>query len=205
MAVRAISVELFPRVDSGSSSSVAGREAAVAPTPYIPKEAQMCADQCRESEAVSRLEYGVFGWAVRRSNGVLLLTTGFGVGAVAVSRRLTAQVLAGVADRGCSGPAVSVSTKQGVVTFLLVDTDGLSRDEDFLPEDVRVLTAGTELALPDGERRSGRARWLVPPDVRERWLPSLTAVLSCIRATSHRNPPGSSAYAARGMETGRSL
>lgn len=143
----------------------------------------MHTDQNVALDNTSRLDYrGVFGWPVRWHNGGLLLVTGSGIGAVTVPKALSDQVLESVARQGCSGPALSVPTKQGLVMILLVETDTLAADEVSLPPGVRVLTAGTAIPLPGGHRTDELARWLIPPDTRQRWLPSLAAVLTSIRS-----------------------
>ncbi|WP_236796200.1 hypothetical protein [Amycolatopsis sp. GM8] len=121
----------------------------------------------------------VFGWPVRWENGALTLVTGSGIGAIAIPRSISERVLASVARQGCAGPAVSIPTKHGAVVILLVEADVLAPGA--LPPGVRVLTAGTAIPLPDERVPHQLTHWIVPPDTHNRWLPSLTAVLACIR------------------------
>lgn len=132
---------------------------------------------------VASVDYrGVFGWPVRRHNGGPVLVTGTGVGAVAIPKALSEQVLEGVERHGCSGPALSVPTRQGTIVILLVETDSPAIDEETLPPGVRVLTAGTVIPLPAGDLPDDLRRWIVPPDTSQRWLPGLAAVLTSIRS-----------------------
>ncbi|HJQ46758.1 MAG TPA: hypothetical protein VJ870_10615 [Amycolatopsis sp.] len=133
--------------------------------------------------ATPRLDYrGVFGWPVRWHNGGLTLVTGGGIGGVAVPKGLAEQIISNVGRQGCSGPAVSVPTRHGMVVILLVEADALAALDDPLPDGVKVLTAGTAIPLPNERRPDDLARWLVPPDIHQRWLPSQTAVLASIRS-----------------------
>lgn len=125
---------------------------------------------------------GVFGWPVRPYNGAPVLVTGAGVGAVAIPKALSEQVLEGLDRHGCSGPALSVPTRQGTIVILLVETDSPAIDEETLPPGVRVLTSGTAIPLPAGNPPDDLRRWIVAPDTSRRWLPGLTAVLTSIRS-----------------------
>ncbi|OXM67431.1 MULTISPECIES: hypothetical protein [Amycolatopsis] len=123
-----------------------------------------------------------FGWPVHWQNGTLNFVIGAGIGAVAVPRARAEQVLENLARQGCRGPALSVPTKHGSVVIFLVEADILGSDAEFLPSDVRVLTAGTSIPLPGTHGPADLARWIVAPDPHQRWLPSLTAVLAAIRS-----------------------
>ncbi|GAA4663121.1 MULTISPECIES: hypothetical protein [Amycolatopsis] len=125
----------------------------------------------------------VFGWPVRLHDNGLELVTGSGIAAVVVPRALSDRVLAAVARQGCEGPAVCVPTKRGAVVVLLAEADMLAPSGDALPEGVRVLTAGTPVRLPSGQGHD-LTHWLVAPDPRQRWLPSLNAVLASIRSVA---------------------
>lgn len=86
-----------------------------------------------------------FGWPVHWHNGTLNFVIGAGIGAVAVPRSRAEQVLENLTRQGCRGPALSVPTKHGSVVIFLVEADILGSDAEFLPPDVRVLTAGTSI------------------------------------------------------------
>ena len=134
-------------------------------------------------ETGTRLDYrGVFGWPVRWHDGGLTLVTGGGIGAVAIPKGLAEQIIENLARQGCSGPSLSVPTRHGMVVILLVEADALAALEDPLPEGVKVITAGTSIPLPNEHRPDDLARWIVAPDVQQRWLPSQTAVLASIRS-----------------------
>jgi hypothetical protein len=141
----------------------------------------MLVEQTVLPETTARLDYrGVFGWPVHWHNNGPKLVVGSGIGAVALPKALSGRVLEGVARQGCSGPALSLPTKHGLVVFLLVESDALAPAEETLPEGVRVLSAGTTIPLP--RDRDDLARWLVAPDPHQRWLPSLAAVVATIRS-----------------------
>ncbi|MGW4587903.1 hypothetical protein [Amycolatopsis thermoflava] len=116
----------------------------------------------------------MFGWPVRGHDLVL----GAGIGAAAVPRARAGQVVENLGRQGCRAAALSVPP----VVIFLAEADVLPGDLDGLPADVRVLTSGTAIPLPGAP---GPARWLVPPDPRQRWLPSLTAVLAAARVASY--------------------
>ncbi|KAA9161634.1 hypothetical protein FPZ12_014095 [Amycolatopsis acidicola] len=132
-----------------------------------------------------RVDYrGAFGWPVHWHEGGLRLVTGSGIGAVAVPKSLSDRVLESVARQGCAGPTLNVPTKHGMIVVLLVDADVLAPGETELPPGVRVLTAGTAIPLPTEQRPNEIARWVIPPDTSQRWLPSLAAVLTSIHTVS---------------------
>ncbi|EHR50269.1 hypothetical protein SacmaDRAFT_2013 [Saccharomonospora marina XMU15] len=134
----------------------------------------------------SRVDYrGTFGWPVQWDRGGLRLVTGSGVGAVVVPRRISDAVLASLARQGCDGPALTLPTRREMVTVLLVETDDFAVAEAPLPEGVQVLAAGSTVPLPDEHNPNALARWRVQPDPRQRWLPSLAAVLATISATGN--------------------
>ncbi|WP_245992730.1 hypothetical protein [Prauserella muralis] len=149
----------------------------------------MRAEQSLMPEPTARLDEcstpdyrGLFGWPVRWQGGAPVLVTGSGIGAVLVPRSLSDQVLYSLSRQGCAGPALSVPTRRGSVVLLLVEADAPAFDLQPLPDGVRVLTAGTTIPLPDERRPDDLSHWIVEPDTHQRWLPSLAAVLTCIRS-----------------------
>jgi hypothetical protein len=132
---------------------------------------------------------GVFRRQVRRYNGGPVLVTGAGVGAVAIPKALSGQVLEGLERHGCSGPTLSVPTRQGTIVILLVETDSPAIDEESLPAGVRVLTAGTAIPLPATNTPDDLRRWIVAPELSQRWLPGLAAVLTSIRSACRVHLP----------------
>lgn len=125
---------------------------------------------------------GTFGWPVRWHNDGLSLVTGSGITAVAIPKAMAGAVLAALARQGCSGPALSLPTKQGMVAILLAEADTLASAGQTLPPGVKILTAGTAIPLPSERRPDDLSHWLVAPDTQQRWLPSLAAVLTNIRS-----------------------
>ncbi|TVT56614.1 hypothetical protein ORV05_10485 [Amycolatopsis cynarae] len=139
--------------------------------------------------AAPRWDYrGTFGWPVRWHNDGLTLVTGSGITAVAIPKAMAGPVLAALARQGCSGPALSLPTKQGMVAILLAEADMLASVGETLPPEVKILTAGTAIPLPNERRPDDLAHWLVAPDTHQRWLPSLAAVLASIRSVRHLLP-----------------
>lgn len=127
---------------------------------------------------------GTFGWPVRWHRTGVNLVTGSGIGAVVVPRRMSDLVLASLERQGCPGPALALLTRRERITVLLVDADDVAMSDTPLPADVRVLPAGSAVPLPDERDPHGLAHWLVAPEESQRWLPSLSAVLTTIASTS---------------------
>jgi hypothetical protein len=133
------------------------------------------------------LDYrGIFGWPVHAQGERLELVVGSGIAAVALPKSMAQLVLERVARQGCSGPALSRPTRNGTVVIILAEADTLPPPERDLPPEVRMLPAGTAVPLPDGHGNDERARWLVAPDTRRRWLPSLAAILAGIHSIRPR-------------------
>ncbi|RSN60832.1 glycogen operon protein GlgX [Amycolatopsis sp. WAC 04182] len=127
--------------------------------------------------------YGrLFGWSLKWRGPQPFLVLEGGICAVTLPKINGAEVLGRLADTGCGGPAMAVLTQQGPRVAILAETDGLLPSRDTLPQHVEVLAWGTLLPLPvDSGRAEAHAEWLSAPDPRQRWLPSLDAVLASVR------------------------
>ncbi len=127
--------------------------------------------------------YGrLFGWSLKWRGPQPFLALEGGICAVTLPKINGAQVLSRLADTGCGGPALAVLTQQGPRVAILAETDGLIPPRISLPQHVEVLAWGTLLPLPtDSGRAEAHAEWLSAPDPRQRWLPSLDAVLAAVR------------------------
>jgi hypothetical protein len=128
--------------------------------------------------------YGrLFGWPVKWRGPQPFLALENGICAVTLPKLSAGPVLAQLSATGCEGPVLVVPTSRGPRVAVLAETDGLFPSRAALPKDVELLTWGTLLPLPIGPRRPDLVtEWLVAPDPRQRWLPSLGAVLAGIHA-----------------------
>jgi hypothetical protein len=124
----------------------------------------------------------LFGWSVRRRGVQCFLVLEKGICAVTLPKLSAGPVIARLAATSCAGPALVIPTRRGPHVALLAEIDGLIPPRSALPEDVEVLAWGALLPLPARARRDAAAEWLTAPDPRQRWLPSLDAVLASISA-----------------------
>ncbi|MGK3203156.1 glycogen operon protein GlgX [Amycolatopsis sp. MEPSY49] len=124
----------------------------------------------------------LFGWSVRRRGVQSFLALERGICAVTLPKLSAGPVIARLAANGCAGPALVIPMRRGPHVALLAEVDGLIPSRSELPEDAEVLAWGALLPLPDRARRDAAAEWLIAPDPRQRWLPSLDAVLAGISA-----------------------
>jgi hypothetical protein len=127
--------------------------------------------------------YGrLFGWSVQWRGQGLFLVLENGLCAVTLPKLTATPVLQRLAATGCQGPALTLPTQHGARAALLAETDGLVAPRGTLPKDVELLDCGALVPLPIGPRPTGVAvEWLTAPDPRQRWLPSLGAVLAALR------------------------
>ncbi|MFI7672245.1 hypothetical protein [Actinophytocola sp. NPDC049390] len=142
--------------------------------------------------------YGqLFGWSVRWRDDGPFLALENGLCAVTLPKRNAGPVLDRLAAVGCQGPALTLSTSDGTSVALLADNDGVVRSRTALPGDVTLLDCGAVLPLPFGPPSPGGAiEWLCPPDPRQRWLPTLSAVLASIH-TRPASPVSRNRFTAR--------
>ncbi|MDT8913421.1 hypothetical protein [Amycolatopsis sp. PS_44_ISF1] len=127
--------------------------------------------------------YGrLFGWSVRWQGPGLFLVLENGLCAVTLPKLTATPVLQRLAATGGPGPALTLPTQHGARAAVLAETDGLVPPRGTLPKDVDLLDCGALLPLPIGAASPGLpVEWLTAPDPRQRWLPSLGAVLAALR------------------------
>ncbi|MEV0072651.1 hypothetical protein [Amycolatopsis sp. NPDC050768] len=127
--------------------------------------------------------YGrLFGWSVRWQGSRLFLALENGLCAVTLPKLAAGPVLRHLADTGCQGPVLVLPTQHGPRVAILAETDGLVPPRTTLPTDVDLLDCGALVPLPIGPQVPGvSTEWLAAPDPRQRWLPSLSAVLAGVR------------------------
>jgi hypothetical protein len=127
--------------------------------------------------------YGrLFGWSVKWRGEHPFLALENGICAATLPKINAGPVLARLAATGCRGPALALPTPHGRRVALLAETDGLVPPRAELPRGVEILAWGALLPLPvEGRRGDAGTEWLTAPDPRERWLPSLSAVLAGVQ------------------------
>ncbi|MFI5592392.1 glycogen operon protein GlgX [Amycolatopsis sp. NPDC051758] len=125
----------------------------------------------------------LFGWPVKWRGHHPFLALENGICAVTLPKLSAGPILARLAATGCQGPALVLSTHRGPRVAVPAETDGLLPLRTDLPKDIEVLAWGALLPLPVTVRRTDLAtEWLTAPDPQQRWLPSLSAVLSAVSA-----------------------
>lgn len=123
-----------------------------------------------------------FGWTVDNRENAPHLVLGQNMVGLAVPRAGGSAALEYLLRQEIRGPVLELD--MGTWVFL-ADSNGLVLSPADLPASVRFLSCGTALPMPliSG---STSVRWIVAPDVRQRWLPSLAAVVAAIRASASR-------------------
>jgi hypothetical protein len=123
-----------------------------------------------------------FGWTVDDRENTPHLVLGQNMVGLAVPRASGGAVLEYLLHQEIRGPVLEFD--MGTWVFL-ADSNGLVLNPADLPAGVRFLSCGVALPMPLSPR-STSVRWIVAPDVRQRWLPSLAAVVAAIRASAAR-------------------
>lgn len=120
-----------------------------------------------------------FGWVVDQHHGRHYVLLSHDMVGLAVPR-IRANAAVDLLKRlDTYGPVLELNKGSPRWVFL-ADQNSLVLPQLALPPDVKLLGYSTPLPLP--LRASSSARWIVEPDVRRRWLPSLAAVLAAVRA-----------------------
>lgn len=120
-----------------------------------------------------------FGWIVHEVDGSAYLSLRHGMVGVAMPPTRAGEAVNALRSQGSRGPVLEVGTG-APVWVVLADPNGRVLSEPELPAGIRVLGCSTLVPLPGTSSRP--ARWIVPPDVHHRWLPTLDAVLAAVRA-----------------------
>lgn len=122
----------------------------------------------------------VFGWDVEYRDGRTLLALGHGVVAVTVPEAIAAAVARRLRAMDAEGPVFAVEGPRSRRVFL-ADPNGFVTGHLELPGPARVLDCWQRIALPGADARAGGRHWIIPPDARQRWLPTLAAVVRAVR------------------------
>ncbi|NKQ55003.1 hypothetical protein HFP15_19150 [Amycolatopsis sp. K13G38] len=121
-----------------------------------------------------------FGWTVADREKIPHLVLGHNMVGLATPPAEGGAVLGYLQRHDLAGPVLE--PEMGTWVFL-ADANGLVVNPAELPADVRLLGCGTTLPVPM-TAQGGAARWVVAPDVKQRWLPSLAAIVAAVRATA---------------------
>ncbi|MGH3520549.1 MAG: hypothetical protein ACRDQ7_24900 [Haloechinothrix sp.] len=122
----------------------------------------------------------LFGGGVEEHRGRVFLSMGQGLVGVALFPFLARVVVQRLAGIDASGPVIEV--RNGWHRWVvLADPNGLVLSPADWPAGVEVLECPRRVLLPSG---SASARWVIRPDARHRWLPTLGAVLAAVRAVT---------------------
>jgi hypothetical protein len=125
--------------------------------------------------------HAVFGWDIDYRDNVVLLVLGQGLVALVAPVPVGTEALARLRHFGADGPVFAVDGLRPHWVFL-AEADEYILPAARLPAGVEILGCGQALPIPSAEVSSGR-RWIVAPDDRRRWLPTLSAVLLGIRGS----------------------
>lgn len=119
-----------------------------------------------------------FGWDVEYRDGRTLLALGHGVVAVSVPAEIADAVSRRLRAMDAEGPAFAVERPPARRVFL-ADPNGFVTARLEL-RGARVLDCWQRITLPAVDARAGGLHWLIPPDARKRWLPTLAAVVRAV-------------------------
>ncbi|NKQ51544.1 hypothetical protein HFP15_01465 [Amycolatopsis sp. K13G38] len=121
----------------------------------------------------------VFGWDVGKSDGRIVLTLGRGVVALLVPVPVAMRVVPRLKRLDAVGPVFAEAGDEPH-WVLLADANEFVTTAGDVPKGIVVLGAGQRIPVPCAETRASGPRWIVPPDPRRRWLPTLSTVLTAI-------------------------
>lgn len=121
-----------------------------------------------------------FGWVVADREKLPHLVLGHNMVGLAMTPADGAPVLGYLRRHDLNGPVLE---PDGGTWVFLADANGLVVTPAELPENMRLL--GTGVALPVPLTAKGEtARWIAPPDIQRRWLPSLATIVAGVRAVT---------------------
>ena len=121
-----------------------------------------------------------FGWRVDDREHPPRLLLGDNMVALAMPRGAGKVVLDYVCRHDNRGPVIELDPGSWV---FLADSNGLVLTPSDLPDDVKMLGVGVGLPMPLALGSVG-VRWVVAPNVQQRWLPSLAALVAAVHATA---------------------
>lgn len=126
----------------------------------------------------------LFGWDVDESGALLL---GRGIVGVLVRPIVAGAVALTLAEYGSRGPILDLGDAIGLA--FLADPNEIVLAQNSLPAGVAVLNCPHAVPLPvPGSVANQPPRWIQPPNVRSRWLPTLSTVLAATAASRPLRP-----------------
>lgn len=117
----------------------------------------------------------LFGWQVELAGGRTFLVMGAGMVGVAVSTVVARLTLDRLGRQGNGGPVLGAHTKPDSWLFL-ADPNGVVLARSDLPVYVTLHGCPSPIELPSSAEHS--PWWVIAPNSRRRWLPTVAAVLS---------------------------
>lgn len=126
------------------------------------------------TETYSRL----YGWRVVREADIDFLVMGAGLIGVAVPAMLARRAYDRLARSGNRGPILRLDTNPRSWLFL-ADPNGEVLAQSDLPFDVKLWNCPSRVPLPSSSCKL--TCWVVPPHQRQRWLPTLAAVVAATK------------------------
>lgn len=144
----------------------------------------------RQSTNVDHLTHAqyheLFGWTIVDQRGVAYLILGNGMVAVSAPHGQARTAAALLRDQGAGGPVLQVGKKNPFWVFL-ADPNAAVFAADDLPPGVTLLSCPEPVPLPRASQ--DWSAWVIRPNVKSRWLPSLDAVIAAVRMASLRVVP----------------
>lgn len=166
---------------------MSGKAIAPPEQPGRPRGISRCAraPSSADANAAARYRHGM-GWDVAATPNGIALALGHGMVAVAVPLAHGEAVLRTLRSRDTVGPVLAL--RAGTPCWLfLAEPNGLVVSSEDLPSHISVLSCPSRIPLPRTSRSS--VEWIVAPDVRNRWLPTLDAVVSAVRTVQAERAP----------------
>lgn len=138
-----------------------------------------------EPKTFTAAEYRqLFGWNVDESGA---LSLGRGIVAVVVRPIIAGAAALTLAEFGSRGPVLDLGDAIGWA--FLADPNEIVLPQNALPAGVAVLHCPHAVPLPmRGIVASQAPRWIQAPNVRSRWLPTLSTVLSAVGTSRPLRP-----------------
>lgn len=124
----------------------------------------------------------LFGWRV---DDQMDLPIGDGIMGVMVQPILAVKAVRFLKRQEACGPVLDLGAPTNGWIFL-TDPNEIVVTDDELPTGVALLACPHKMPLPVSAR--GPVRWTVRPDVRRRWLPTLSAVLAAVTVCGAATP-----------------
>lgn len=123
----------------------------------------------------------VFGWVVEQRDRRMQLALDGGMAALTVPQSIAVNAVQHLKRLDACGPVLAVETERPYWIFL-AEANGYIASGADLPAEVELLDCGRHIPVPCRDTRSAGLRWVVAPDPRRRWLPTLATVLLAIRS-----------------------